>query len=129
MSTEAPVKNTEVFDPADLNAPRVSILGGVYTLSDLTRSRQYQLQEIGKRITDLDAESVEEGDDSAAAAKLDQSVYALCDFVAVLIDNPGDVAGRLKAAYDNDEIGVKFLRRLQDKVLDWADLQDSAGEG
>lgn len=114
---------SKVFDPAEIEAPTIRLLGAEFRLADLTRSRQRKLQEIGQKLDSLDSEG------EGAAEANDEAARLLCQFLGVLLVDGGDVAERLSTAYDNDELGLKVLQRAQQFVLEWVGLSESVGEG
>lgn len=110
----------KVFDPAAVEAPQLRLFDHVYTLADLTKSRQERLQEIGKRIDDAATAPSEEANNASA--------HAICEFIAAMLLDADDVEARLKAAYDADEVGLMYLQRCQGFVLEWVGLQETLGE-
>ena len=121
----------------DIDAPTFTILGGQYTVGDLNVQRQdamFALDAELEKFDTSDPERVEgESDEDYADRKRNQqravsksSGHAIIRFIVAMLDNPGDLEGRLIEAYDTGKYGLKRLRLAQDTITDYYGAESEA---
>lgn len=113
--------NDGVFDPSDVKAAPMKLLGEVYQLADIKRSDQHRLNTVNERIQALP-------DENPTPEQNDEAAHLMCEFIAVMVEgDTGEVTTKLQAAYDADELGVGFLQRAQQHCATHMGLQEEAG--
>lgn len=106
----------------------IKILGDEFRFGDLTVAKQDAMLEMAMLDDsglDPTVERAEGESDDAFNARKRAAVdgakaasrrvtYALCENIAALVDDPGDLAERLKRAADAGEVGMVRLRKAQE---------------
>ena len=121
----------------DIDAPTFTILGGQYTVGDLNVQRQDAMFALDAELEKFDASDPEridgESDEDYAERKRNQqratgkaSGHAIIRFIVAMLDDSGDLEGRLIEAYDTGKYGLKRLRLAQDTITDYYGAESEA---
>lgn len=111
---------TKTYNPFNLDKPTID-LGehGVYTLADVTESRQKKLQQLWNESQEWDRNSSE----------VDEKVLrAMCSLPEVASENSAGLAQKLYDDFKAEKLGWKGLTGLANFIGNWLNDEESVGE-
>lgn len=130
-------QSTEVFDPGAVELPKVKLLGEVYALAEVTKTRAKRINDLQKELEQLIADGEAWDKINAGEKKIkepdlsedeieDAVMRVQCHLIGEACGD-AELGDKLFAAYEADEMTVQYLTRTATWVQQKAEENSSVG--